>query len=143
MPALHAVLDMVRYSLRHQAVHPVDWLFDSRLPVRGLAISCGVCGHGGHWACYRRLRAERPACDKTYPAHDRSAAALRSPSRSRANSDLVGPGIPNLERLTTIEQKKEQDNGSKLSDTDTTTLKGHPCAAGCGHWCMLRAQKGT
>ncbi|KAI6155834.1 hypothetical protein BKA82DRAFT_1008041 [Pisolithus tinctorius] len=81
------------------------------LPVRTLLFQCSVCTHGGHQECYRRYYMERPM------------DPLPSPTVSRGRL-----------RVTTDVDGTVQGNGK-----GERHLAGHPCAAGCGHFCWVAA----
>ncbi|KAG0696918.1 hypothetical protein DFH29DRAFT_179286 [Suillus ampliporus] len=85
----------------------------SHLPVRTLLFQCSVCMHGGHQECYRRYYMERPMVD--IPA----SSSARGRSLIRERDDDMEEG----EEVTSCEGRLER------------TLAGHPCAAGCGHYC--------
>ncbi|KAH9481800.1 GATOR complex protein WDR24 [Psilocybe cubensis] len=97
-----------------------------RLPVRALLFQCSVCHHGGHQACYRQYYLQQPMVDlpsSFVPASDssRGRASVRIASTSvedDAGSTADTSGIPS----------PEQPHHPK-------SLAGHPCAAGCGHFC--------
>ncbi|OJA08915.1 hypothetical protein AZE42_07365 [Rhizopogon vesiculosus] len=84
------------------------------LPVRTLLFQCSVCTHGGHQECYRRYYMDRPMVD--IPAY--SSARGRSLTREREDD-----GGEEREEITSSQGQWER------------TLAGHPCAAGCGHFC--------
>ncbi|KAG2123096.1 hypothetical protein DEU56DRAFT_745653 [Suillus clintonianus] len=83
------------------------------LPVRTLLFQCSVCTHGGHQECYRRYHMERPMVDIPTSLSARG----RSLIRDRDDDGEEGEGVASSE-----------DRGER-------TLAGHPCAAGCGHYC--------
>ncbi|KAG1739394.1 uncharacterized protein EDB91DRAFT_1134938 [Suillus paluster] len=83
------------------------------LPVRTLLFQCSVCMHGGHQECYRRYYMERPMVDIPAPSSARGRSLIRE------RDDDVEEG----EEVTSSEGWRER------------TLAGHPCAAGCGHYC--------
>ena len=108
----------------------------SHLPVKSMLFQCAVCSHGGHQACYRRFYAEIPL------------ALLPAPHALSPGSPLKLP--PRLYRSTSTSRSKdrERDDATDLVapddsfDTSTVTptprqLMGHPCAAGCGHFCWV------
>lgn len=97
----------------------------SRLPVRALLFQCSVCHHGGHQACYRQYYLQQPMVDlpsSFIPTNDfRGRASMRMSSTSvedDAGSTADTSGIPSPEQTHR-----------------PITLAGHPCAAGCGHFC--------
>lgn len=83
-----------------------------RLPVRTLLFQCSVCTHGGHQECYRRYHMGRPMVDIPTSLSARGRSLIRE-------RDDNGEG----EEVTCSESRGER------------TLAGHPCAAGCGHYC--------
>lgn len=82
------------------------------LPVRTLLFQCSVCTHGGHQECYRRYHMGRPMVDIPTSLSARGRSLIRE-------RDDNGEG----EEVTCSESRGER------------TLAGHPCAAGCGHYC--------
>jgi len=133
-----AVLNLVCFSSLSILIPPT---IDSKhilshLPVQSLLFQCAICSHGGHQACYRRFYGEIPLAllpapqapspgspMKFLPRHYRSASASRSKDRESDDAtDIVAP--------------------DDSFDTSTVTpaprqLMGHPCAAGCGHFCWV------
>ncbi|PPQ79096.1 hypothetical protein CVT25_002889 [Psilocybe cyanescens] len=96
-----------------------------RLPVRALLFQCSVCHHGGHQACYRQYYLQQPMVDlpsSFIPTNDsRGRASIRMPSTSvedDAGDTAYTSGIPSPDHTHR-----------------PTTLAGHPCASGCGHFC--------
>ncbi|KAF8982530.1 hypothetical protein BDQ17DRAFT_1394052 [Cyathus striatus] len=93
------------------------------LPVRALLFQCSVCHHGGHQECYRQYYMQHAMIDlpRSLPAHDsRGRTATRSRFdglRSTGNTPFVSG---------------EQ---SPVGKGIYRRLVGHPCAAGCGHYC--------
>lgn len=83
------------------------------LPVRTLLFQCSVCTHGGHQECYRRYHMGRPMVDIP------TSLSARGRSLIRERDDNGEEG----EEVTCSEGRGER------------TLAGHPCAAGCGHYC--------
>ncbi|KAG2341601.1 hypothetical protein BDR05DRAFT_888115 [Suillus weaverae] len=83
------------------------------LPVRALLFQCSVCTHGGHQECYRRYHMGRPMVDIS------TSLSARGRSLIRERDDDGEEG----EDVTCSEGRGER------------TLAGHPCAAGCGHYC--------
>jgi hypothetical protein len=108
----------------------------SHLPVKSMLFQCAVCSHGGHQACYRRFYAEIPL------------ALLSAPQAPSPGSPLKLP--PRLYRSASTSRSKDRERDDAtdivapddLFDTSTVTpaprqLMGHPCAAGCGHFCWV------
>ncbi|KAF9782978.1 hypothetical protein BJ322DRAFT_186081 [Thelephora terrestris] len=105
------------------------------LPVRALMFHCPVCMHGGHQKCYKEYYSARTV--EPLPA----PTPPRTPVRTRASSmSVVG-----LEGDPT-------PFGSEIRDALVSSppqppplreqLSGHPCAAGCGHYCWASAHGG-
>lgn len=133
-----AVLNLVRSSLFFPIGYPLS-RFDyahSHLPVKSMLFQCAVCSHGGHQACYRRFYAEIPL------------ALLPTPQAPSPGSPLRLP--PRLYRSTSTSRSKDRESDDATDvvalddgfDTSTVTpaprqLMGHPCAAGCGHFCWV------
>ncbi|KAG9315433.1 hypothetical protein JVU11DRAFT_3043 [Chiua virens] len=85
------------------------------LPVRTLLFRCSVCSHGGHQDCYRRYYMARP---------------------------MVELAAPLMTRGRQLQREREQDGENETEGSRGTSEKarergfaGHPCAAGCGHFC--------
>lgn len=83
------------------------------LPVRTLLFQCSVCTHGGHQECYRRYHMGRPMVDIPTSLSARGRSLIRERDDNGEDGDEV----------TCSEGRGER------------TLAGHPCAAGCGHYC--------
>ncbi|KAG2077771.1 hypothetical protein BDR04DRAFT_1064549 [Suillus decipiens] len=83
------------------------------LPVRTLLFQCSICTHGGHQDCYRRYYMGHPMVDIP------TSLSARGRSLIRERDDDGEEG----EEVTCSEGR-----GGR-------TLAGHPCAAGCGHYC--------
>lgn len=108
----------------------------SHLPVKSMLFQCAICSHGGHQACYRRFYAEIPL------------ALLPAPQAPSPGSPMKFP--PRLYRSASVSRSKDRecDDATDIVvaddsfDTSTVTpaprqLMGHPCAAGCGHFCWV------
>ncbi|KAI5115697.1 hypothetical protein M0805_002561 [Coniferiporia weirii] len=91
------------------------------LPVRSALFVCAVCSHGGHQRCYHRYYMQRPMIElstSTLEPRGRRATRVPGPSTGEVDGNLLsgeGPVPP----------------GAK----SVTKYMGHPCAAGCGHFC--------
>jgi hypothetical protein len=108
----------------------------SHLPVKTMLFQCAICSHGGHQACYRRFYAEIPL------------ALLPAPQSPSPGSPMKFP--PRLYRSASVSRSKDREGDDATDivalddsfDTSTVTpaprqLMGHPCAAGCGHFCWV------
>lgn len=124
------LLPLGKYSRQH--VSP------SHLPVRAMLFQCPVCSHGGHQECYRRYHAEQPMLEVHMPpSPSLSELGLRGRSLSRSGTEIA------------------EDEGSNSTDgkfeasglptpatlAQTRRLMGHPCAAGCGHYCWMANER--
>ncbi|KAF5345968.1 hypothetical protein D9756_010921 [Leucocoprinus leucothites] len=95
-----------------------------RLPVRNMLFQCSICHHGGHQSCYRQYYLNQPMVDIPPVSLDqqRGRSATRTPSTdppSGGSSSSYSPASPGVQ--------------TKLGGR--AELAGHPCAAGCGHYC--------
>ncbi len=108
----------------------------SHLQVKSMLFQCAICSHGGHQACHRRFYAEIPL------------ALLPAPQAPLPGSPMKFP--PRLYRSASASRSKDREGDDAtdivaLDDSfDTSTvapaprqLMGHPCAAGCGHFCWV------
>ncbi|KAI9462992.1 hypothetical protein HD554DRAFT_2206502 [Boletus coccyginus] len=86
------------------------------LPVRTLFFRCLVCSHGGHQDCYRRYYMGRPMVELAMPLIPRGR-------RLQREREGEGEGEGKVEEGRGREQARERG------------MAGHPCAAGCGHFC--------
>lgn len=85
----------------------------SHLPVRTLLFQCSVCSHGGHQDCYRRFYMERPMVELPVPLVTRGRQLQREQ-----------------------DGENEGEEGRRVSESaGERRITGHPCAAGCGHFC--------
>ncbi|KAF8266596.1 hypothetical protein EI94DRAFT_1848453 [Lactarius quietus] len=97
------------------------------------ALHCGICSHGGHQDCYRRFYEKMPMVFTPHHWHPPPQHHRETPHR--------------LARSTSRSNDGEADDTNALPDCtfDTSTvtpassgqLLGHPCAAGCGHFCWV------
>ena len=96
---------------------------------------CPVCMHGGHQKCFKEYYSVRTVEPLPTPTPS------RTPSRPRASStSVVGS------------EDEPTPPGSELRDVLVSSiaqlsplreqLSGHPCAAGCGHYCWASVQEG-
>ncbi|ETW85124.1 hypothetical protein HETIRDRAFT_424556 [Heterobasidion irregulare TC 32-1] len=124
------LLPFGKYSKQHAS--------PSHLPVRAMLFQCPVCSHGGHQECYRRYHAEQPMLEVHMPpSPSLSEIGLRGRSLSRSGTEMA------------------EDEGSNSTDgkfeasglptpatlAQTRRLMGHPCAAGCGHYCWMANER--
>lgn len=122
------------------------------LPVRALLFKCPVCMHGGHQECYRNYYTRRPLVELAGPEPPESRRPRlstisipdlgtvpkksgRVPSRSRSATGIDSDGSSD----DSHGMGGSTTSGGDLTDNDVPTLRqamhGHPCAAGCGHFC--------
>ncbi|KAF8150924.1 hypothetical protein B0H34DRAFT_156740 [Crassisporium funariophilum] len=104
-----------------------------RLPVRALLFQCSVCNHGGHQACYRQYYMQQPMVDLPTsllpPLLDiRCRASMRN-----STSVLEDDSSSTISMQSTTVDASVTD--SPVQSLRLTKLAGHPCAAGCGHFC--------
>ncbi|TFK37938.1 hypothetical protein BDQ12DRAFT_713152 [Crucibulum laeve] len=106
-----------------------------RLPVRALLFQCSVCNHGGHQACYRRYYMQQPMVE-LLP----SSFLPSSNSSSRGRTTVRGPPtVVDDDASSVISERVDgRGNSNEQSPIERSVgdrLTGHPCAAGCGHFC--------
>ncbi|KDR78745.1 hypothetical protein GALMADRAFT_244288 [Galerina marginata CBS 339.88] len=104
-----------------------------QLPVRSLLFQCSVCNHGGHQACYRQYYMEQPMVDLPSSflppnSHFRGRTSLRNPPSNL--EDDAGSSLSLQSSLMDFPAAQ-----SPVPTLRSATLAGHPCAAGCGHFC--------
>ena len=120
----------------------------SHLPVRSLLFQCPVCLHGGHRNCYQQYYLRRPlqelpsvptvtAATNAPETHRSTPTTPESKFRGRAISRSVdGDGSDDGVSSRDGEEGRFGFRGPDSNVIDTkNTLLGHPCAAGCGHYC--------
>ncbi|KAL5487631.1 RTC1 [Sanghuangporus weigelae] len=95
------------------------------LPVRSTLFVCAVCSHGGHRDCYHRFYMQRPMIELSSVTQDNRGHRVRIEAASEGGS----ASSPSL------------GGGSSLPDQSTIKISGHPCAAGCGHYCWTASEK--
>ncbi|TFK63945.1 WD40 repeat-like protein [Pluteus cervinus] len=98
-----------------------------RLPVKGLLFECPVCTHGGHQACYRDYYGRRPMVNlprRGYSTLQLQEDELSSPRSGDDETSTVSSSIGTIDPPTSVSVHQK-------------TLVGHPCAAGCGHYCSI------
>lgn len=132
MSGLQVVLRYMRHLVGYLLMNSfasLSFLSHSRLPVRSLLFQCSVCAHGGHQACYRSYYMERPMVELPRSFPQVTAIRVRSVTRT---SPLGSEGDDD-DSSTTSEIPLESH--SPVHDGQSGKLLGHPCAAGCGHFC--------
>lgn len=97
-----------------------------RLPVKALLFQCSVCGHGGHQACYQSYYMTHPMVNLPHVTNN---ARGRTTGRHRTQSSLDEGSVSSVTSLSTEPMSEVQPFPAIRS------LAGHPCAAGCGHYC--------
>ncbi|CAE7090273.1 unnamed protein product [Rhizoctonia solani] len=125
-----------------------------RLPVKGLYFMCLECSHGGHQECYRSYYLSRPLVNL-----DGSSTTANSRTNTTLENEGRG-GTPSTQPLGLDAEKSFDDTASVKTEKTQDTLitdsgnrnsmelpaqeskssvdwspRGHPCAAGCGHYC--------
>lgn len=122
----------------------------SHLPVRALLFKCTVCMHGGHQECYKMYYLRRPTINlkpqqSATPPQQASIVPPLTPS-------LQTKSIPRGRTLSKVDDVSDdgiasgKDGASEIGESvgggiseatarDARALLGHPCAAGCGHYC--------
>ncbi|KAH7915025.1 hypothetical protein BJ138DRAFT_998811, partial [Hygrophoropsis aurantiaca] len=91
------------------------------LPVRTLLFQCSVCAHGGHQECYWQYYMTRPMVELGLPLANRGRTITRE-------EDGEGNGDNAAHSVVSVWQKE-------------AGIVGHPCAAGCGHFCWAAARR--
>ncbi|KAI0263800.1 hypothetical protein BC834DRAFT_1042684 [Gloeopeniophorella convolvens] len=100
------------------------------LPVKSMLFQCAICSHGGHQSCYRRFYTEKPMVALLSPPPHSPVTPSKRPRR---------PG-----RSTSRSNDSEGDGADAVPEyapeppaivPAPRQLVGHPCAAGCGHFC--------
>ncbi|KAH8118718.1 WD40 repeat-like protein [Phellopilus nigrolimitatus] len=97
------------------------------LPVRTALFVCAVCSHGGHRNCYHRYYKKRPMVE---------LASSTSESRGRRI-----PKMPSTLFGDIDENPPNADEAASSGYIPTVRVMGHPCAAGCGHFCWAASEK--
>lgn len=122
----------------------------SRLPVRALLFLCPVCQHGGHQTCYQQYHLSRPLIQLSSPQSvnnpssiQQSEAAVPDPPKLRRAASKTGDGEGSDDGASTRDGEEGSSPAIRFPEffpQDTAAkpvpvLSGHPCAAGCGHFC--------
>ncbi|ELU37910.1 hypothetical protein AG1IA_08055 [Rhizoctonia solani AG-1 IA] len=136
----------------------------SRLPVKGLYFMCLECSHGGHQECYRSYYLSRPLVNvdgSSTAANSRTSTILESDPKSGTPSmQSLGLGAETekaFDDAASVKTEKTQDtlitdsgnrNSMELPAQDGKSSaewspRGHPCAAGCGHYCWASNDRET
>ncbi|KAF9020966.1 hypothetical protein BDZ89DRAFT_1201771 [Hymenopellis radicata] len=129
-------------SLIARCLLPTSHLLFSRMPVRGLLFQCSICSHGGHHLCYQRYYMQRPMTElprKFTPVSfdDRGRSVTRSTANTLPlNDDDASSAISGLGLGDSM-----TDTQRPLPSGNADNLMGHPCAAGCGHYCWAAIGK--
>lgn len=101
----------------------------SRLPVRTMLFQCPICNHGGHQACYRDYYLQ-------YPMFDLPTTFLFPSPRNVRGRQRRPPSVAEDDSTSTISQSSNAVEAPVVQEPSRTAkLRGHPCAAGCGHFC--------
>ena len=122
----------------------------SRLPVRALLFQCSVCHHGGHQECYRQYYFQHTMVELPTSFPKRDGRGRPSTRYSQPTDDISNISSSSLSSMTT-ESTSQIDASSTVSTLSSAAdplysaqspthnslhkLTGHPCAAGCGHYC--------
>ncbi|KAH8107815.1 hypothetical protein BXZ70DRAFT_912770 [Cristinia sonorae] len=122
-----------------------------RLPVRSLLFKCPVCMHGGHQACYQTYYSRRPMLPipkHQAPSHSKPTGSF-TPSKSPHMNASSSPGSQPATRERRMSRSGEPGSADDSIDgsipiegqsdaavgSQSESILGHPCAAGCGHFC--------
>ncbi|KAF8960014.1 hypothetical protein BDZ97DRAFT_1922438 [Flammula alnicola] len=121
-----------------------------RLPVRTLLFQCSICNHGGHQACYRQYYLQQPMVDlptSFLPNDSRGRTSIRKPPASveddssstiSSHSSVADTSVSQNDASSTTSIPSGMPDTSAAQSpvhASSRTLVGHPCAAGCGHYC--------
>ncbi|KZV97010.1 hypothetical protein EXIGLDRAFT_642556 [Exidia glandulosa HHB12029] len=125
-----------------------------RLPIQGLMILCPVCTHGGHQDCMRKYYPQQPMRPipsgqpdtPVFPPHPAvapiplpiSLLTAGAPSRTSSILSTATTASTTSTFYTANSDDKQQYKEEPSSGNEKTrALMGHPCAAGCGHYCWV------
>ncbi|KAI9433933.1 hypothetical protein H4582DRAFT_2112706 [Lactarius indigo] len=103
------------------------------LPVKSMLFHCAICSHGGHQICYRRFYAKMPSVLLPTPLAPSPASPLKTHhrlARSTSRSNYSEGDDINVPPDCSFET-------STVTPASSSQLQGHPCAAGCGHFCWV------
>ena len=114
---------------------------NSRLPVRALLFQCSICHHGGHQSCYRSHYMCQPMVDLPTPSpppkDDFRDQEFPRPALSASSiADDDSESTVSIESSTVEIPPFDSPKVSRM-----TRLRGHPCAAGCGHFCWATSRR--
>ncbi|KAK0469994.1 uncharacterized protein EV420DRAFT_1662756, partial [Desarmillaria tabescens] len=108
-----------------------------RLPVRGLLFQCSICSHGGHHVCYQRYYMQRPMVHLPKSFVPTAAATEdrrgRSVARSSTGTVIDDDSSSTISAVSTVEAQASETTNTLMGRM--SNFIGHPCAAGCGHFC--------
>ena len=125
----------------------------SRLPVRALLFQCSVCNHGGHQSCYRQYYLQQPLIDlptsflpqshnvrgrpsnRNPPANPTDDDAMSTSSVAGSVSDALSSQSDATSAISFPTSTVDTVATQSSARVNTMKLAGHPCAAGCGHYC--------
>ena len=116
----------------------------SHLPVRALLFQCPVCLHGGHRACFQEYYLRRPLQELPSLSPAPTVSDLHRSTPTTPESKLRGRPISRSGEGDGSDDGMSSRDGDEgryrvHESTDIVEIKGaiigHPCAAGCGHYC--------
>ncbi|EJD41071.1 hypothetical protein AURDEDRAFT_186730 [Auricularia subglabra TFB-10046 SS5] len=126
-----------------------------RLPVQGLMILCPVCTHGGHQDCMRKYYPQQPMRAMPQPdlpahpgqhvhahlhrdasPHQVSLLTAAAPSRAGSMLSTTSTSASATSTYYTADSSEKERDREEPRER-TRPLMGHPCAAGCGHFCWV------
>ncbi|KAF9457119.1 hypothetical protein BDZ94DRAFT_1302117 [Collybia nuda] len=110
-----------------------------RLPVRALLFQCSVCSHGGHQACYRDYYEQRPMVD--LPSTFVPSIVENTNVPTNAHEEDTSSTTSMLGSTSSLTFDSSIEN-SPIRIDYPSNLAGHPCAAGCGHFCWATNNSG-
>lgn len=110
---------------------------NSHLPVQTLLFQCSTCHHGGHQSCYKNHYLRYPMVDlpapSPPPADDFREQEFSRPALSA--SSVVDDDSASTVSMQSSTVEVPPFDSPKVSRM--IKLKGHPCPAGCGHFCWV------
>ncbi|TFK20632.1 WD40 repeat-like protein [Coprinopsis marcescibilis] len=108
-----------------------------RLPVKTLLFQCSICKHGGHQSCYRRYYLQQAMVDlpaSFLPQNEDRGRSLARQMTHLSEDDHVSVSSTRgsiADTTASVNQSPSRTDPSVIGPK----LVGHPCAAGCGHYC--------
>ena len=105
-------------------------VFHSHLPVKSMLFHCNICSHGGHQNCYTQFYAKMPLVLLPTPLVPSTFKPQHRVTRSTSRSN-DGEGD---DTNATFDCSFDT---STVTPASSSQLFGHPCAAGCGHFCWV------